>query len=39
LRAGQFITTGSLNKIFRLSQAARIEAEIEGLGRARLDLA
>jgi 2-keto-4-pentenoate hydratase len=39
LRAGQFITTGSLNKIFRLSRAAQIVAEIEGLGRARLDLA
>jgi 2-keto-4-pentenoate hydratase len=38
LRAGQVITTGSLNKPLPLARAARIEAELEGLGRVRLDL-
>lgn len=38
LRAGQVITTGSLNKPVRLTKAARIEVAIEGLGRAELTL-
>lgn len=38
LRAGQIITTGSLNQPVPLSGPARIEAELEGLGRVRLSL-
>jgi 2-keto-4-pentenoate hydratase len=38
LKAGQVITTGSLNKPTPLSGAARLEAELEGLGRVRLNI-
>lgn len=38
LKAGQVITTGSLNKTTPLSGGARIEAELEGLGRVRLQI-
>lgn len=36
LRAGQVITTGSLNKPVRLTRPARVVAQVEGLGRAEL---
>lgn len=39
LRAGQVITTGSLKKPAPISRPARIEAELEGLGRVRLGVA
>ncbi|MDB5641708.1 MAG: hypothetical protein JWN07_1025 [Hyphomicrobiales bacterium] len=38
LRAGQVITTGSLNTPAPVSRAARIEAELGGLGRVRLEI-
>jgi 2-keto-4-pentenoate hydratase len=38
LKAGQVLTTGSLNKPAPISRAARIEAELEGLGRVRLQI-
>ena len=37
LRAGQIITTGTLNKPPSLDHAAHVEIEIEGLGRAAVD--
>lgn len=36
LRAGQVVTTGSLNKPVRLTRPARVVAQIEGLGRVEL---
>lgn len=39
LKAGQVITTGSLNRTTPISGPARIEAELEGLGRVRLQVA
>ncbi len=38
LKAGQVITTGSLNKPAPISRPARLEAELEGLGRVRLQI-
>jgi 2-keto-4-pentenoate hydratase len=38
LRVGQFITTGTLNKPPALDHAAKIEIEIESLGRATLSI-
>jgi len=38
LKAGQVITTGSLNTPAPLSRPARIEAELAGLGRVRLEI-
>jgi 2-keto-4-pentenoate hydratase len=38
LRAGQVITTGSLNKPAPIRSGAKIEAELSGLGRVRLDI-
>jgi 2-keto-4-pentenoate hydratase len=38
LRAGQVITTGSLNKPTPIRGDAKIEAELMGLGRVRLDI-
>lgn len=38
LKAGQFITTGTLNDPPSIHRAAKIEIEIEGLGRAALDI-
>jgi 2-keto-4-pentenoate hydratase len=38
LKAGQVITTGSLNKPAPISGPARIEAELSGLGRVRLQV-
>jgi 2-keto-4-pentenoate hydratase len=39
LKAGQVLTTGSLNRPAPVSGAARIEAELEGLGRVGLQIA
>lgn len=38
LRAGQIVTTGSLNTPIRCAAPCRFEAEIDGLGRVALDL-
>ena len=38
LKAGQFITTGTLNDPPVVNRAAKIEIEIEGLGRTSLDI-
>jgi 2-keto-4-pentenoate hydratase len=38
LREGQVITTGSLNTPVAISDGARIEAELAGLGRVRLEI-
>lgn len=38
LRAGQIVTTGSLNTPVPLARPARVEAELEGLGRVTLSL-
>lgn len=38
LRAGQIVTTGSLNKPVRVERAANVEVAIEGLGKATLAL-
>jgi 2-keto-4-pentenoate hydratase len=39
LRAGQFVTTGTLNKPPTVDRPAHIEIEVEGLGRAAFDIA
>jgi len=38
LKAGQVITTGSLNTPVPIADGARIEAELSGLGRVRLEI-
>ena len=38
LKAGQFVTTGTLNKPPAIDRPAKIEIEIEGLGKASIEL-